>query len=151
MKSLELAVSSFLIVASIGANAAPPVINISVGGEISPGVYGQVEFGNSAPPPLLYAEPKIILRDRRAHEREPIYLHVPPGHARKWAKHCREYDACDREVYFVKSAEYDPGYRRHKGHDHDNHQYRDDRGSDDRGRDENDRRGTDRGDRDSRD
>jgi hypothetical protein len=43
---------------------------------------------------------------------------VPPGHAKKWSKHCREYNACDREVYFVKSEEYEPGYRPHKSHDH---------------------------------
>src|SRR2546425_10235251 len=27
---------------------------------------------------------------------QPIYLHVPPGHAKHWRKHCHEYNACDR-------------------------------------------------------
>jgi hypothetical protein len=45
----------------------------------------------------------------------PIYLHVPPGHAKHWKKHCHEYHACGRPVYFVKSAEYAPGYHGHKG------------------------------------
>ncbi len=40
----------------------------------------------------------------------PIYMHVPPGHARNWSKHCHKYNACERPVYFVKSAEYEPGY-----------------------------------------
>jgi hypothetical protein len=43
----------------------------------------------------------------------PIYLHVPPGHARNWRKHCHEYNACNRPVYFVRSQEYDPEYQRH--------------------------------------
>jgi hypothetical protein len=38
-------------------------------------------------------------------------MHVPPGHARNWAKHCGKYGACNRPVYFVMSAEYEPGYR----------------------------------------
>jgi hypothetical protein len=50
---------------------------------------------------------------------EPIYLHVPPGHAKNWRKHCHEYHACGRPVYFVKSAEYEPGYQaEHHGHGH---------------------------------
>jgi hypothetical protein len=31
-----------------------------------------------------------------------MYLYVPPGHAKKWGKHCHKYDACGRQVYFVK-------------------------------------------------
>ena len=32
----------------------------------------------------------------------PLYLHVPPGHAKKWSQHCARYNACNRPVYFVK-------------------------------------------------
>ena len=59
---------------------------------------------------------------------EPIYLHVPPGHAKNWRKHCHEYNACNRPVYFVKSAEYEPGYRpdhHDHGHYHDHDHDRD--------------------------
>jgi hypothetical protein len=38
-------------------------------------------------------------------------MHVPPGHARNWRKHCSRYQACGVPVYFVKSAEYEPGYQ----------------------------------------
>jgi hypothetical protein len=48
-------------------------------------------------------------------EREPIYLRVPPGHARHWAKHCREYNACGERVFFVQddwyNREYVPRYQ----------------------------------------
>ena len=88
--------------------------NVIIGGEIRPGVYGRVEFGNAPPPPLVYAQPVVIVRERRYYE--PIYVHAPPGHTKHWSKHCHKYGACNRPVYFVKSVEYDPGYRPGKGH-----------------------------------
>ncbi|MEJ1962332.1 MAG: hypothetical protein WDO56_12625 [Gammaproteobacteria bacterium] len=35
---------------------------------------------------------------------------MPPEHAKNWKKYCGKWQACDRPVFFVKSAEYDPGY-----------------------------------------
>ena len=93
-------------VAHAGAN-----VNVIVGGEISPGVYGRVEIGSAPPPPVFYPQPVTIVRPPRAVVVEPIYLHVPPGHAKHWSRYCRRYDACGRPVYFVRSAEYEPGYR----------------------------------------
>lgn len=87
--------------------------NVVISGEIQPGVYGHVQIGN-APPPVVYAQPIVVVRDRRY--TQPIYLHVPPGHAKKWGKHCHQYNACYRPVYFVKSVEYEPNYRHGKGH-----------------------------------
>lgn len=84
-------------------------IRVSVSGEIAPGVYGRVDIGNGPRPPLVSPTPVVVVRQARAPG--PVYLHVPPGHARNWAKHCKKYDACSRPVYFVKSAEYDPGYK----------------------------------------
>ena len=62
---------------------------------------------------------------------QPIYLHVPPGHAKKWHKHCHKYHACDQPVFFVQDVwyneEYVPRYReihgkgkykKEKGHKH---------------------------------
>ena len=95
------------------SNAHAQYANVVIGGEIRPGVYGRVEIGNTPPPPLLYAQPVVIVRDRRYVE--PVYLHVPPGHAKKWDKHCHKYNACYRPVYFVKSVEYDPDYGKGKG------------------------------------
>jgi hypothetical protein len=34
------------------------------------------------------------------------YQQVPPGHARNWRKHCREYNACGERVYFVQNDWY---------------------------------------------
>ena len=34
--------------------------------------------------------------------RSPIYLYVPPGHAKNWGKHCARYNACSQPVYFVQ-------------------------------------------------
>ena len=98
-----------LLLGSLSAHGQS-FINLSVGGEIAPGTYGQVQLGNAPPPAVVYAQPTVIVRQPANVRVEPIYLHVPPGHAKKWAKHCHEYNACNRPVYFVKSAEYDPGY-----------------------------------------
>jgi len=99
--------------------AAQPTIHVSVGGQVSPGVYGRVDFGNAPPPPVLYPQPVVIVPPRTVVVQQPLYLHVPPGHAKNWRRHCYRYNACGRQVYFVRSAEYEPGYRRgHGDHDH---------------------------------
>ena len=124
------------------AQAQNVSISATITGEIVPGVYGHVVLGNRPPPPVVYAQPvvavPVVVAERMP--MEPIYLHVPPGHARNWRKHCHEYNACNRPVYFVRSAEYEPGYRpdrgeRDHGHhgDHGNHGHGDeDRGDRDR-------------------
>ncbi len=85
-------------------HAADLNVGVTISGQIQPGVYGRVDIGNT-PPPLVYAQPMIIAPSRGRHD--PIYLNVPPGHARKWAKHCAAYDACGRPVYFVRTSEYE--------------------------------------------
>ena len=87
--------------------------NVIISGEVRPGVYGRVQIGNAPPPVLVYPQPVVIVREPRPVQ--PVYLHVPPGHAKKWSKHCHKYNACNRPVYFVKSREYDPDYRSDKG------------------------------------
>ena len=85
---------------------------------MAPGVYGRVEIGGAPPPPVYYPRPVVIVRPApRVVVEEPIYLHVPPGHARNWSRHCRAYGACGRPVYFVRSREYEPGYRRDRRED----------------------------------
>ena len=104
-----------LAVAVSGASVAhAQYANVVITGEVQPGVYGRFEFGNAPPPPVVYAQPVVIVRDRRY--TQPVYLHVPPGHAKKWDKHCHRYNACYRPVYFVRSVEYEPGYSKGKGH-----------------------------------
>jgi hypothetical protein len=143
MKLFQATALTCLMLGSLSAHAGTPIINFSVGGEISPGVYGQVQFGNGPPPPVVNAQPMIIAPPPPNVVVRPLYLHVPPGHAKHWAKHCREYNACGRPVYFVKSAEYEPGYRARKEMRHRNEGRRDER----RGRDE--ERGYERRDRDN--
>lgn len=144
MKTLLAAFFTIFSLTSLSAHAGTAIINLSVGGEISPGVYGQVQFGNAPPPQVLYAQPMMIVRQPRDVVVEPMYLHVPPGYSRHWARHCREYNACNRPVYFVKSGRYQPDYR------NDRHEDRGDRGDHgdrgDRGHGRGDR-GHDRGDR----
>ncbi len=141
---------AFLPVLAYVAVATPAgAQNVSVGvtitGEVVPGVYGQVVLGNRPPPPLLYAQPVVAVPVVVAQPVavEPIYLHVPPGHAKHWRKHCHEYHACDRPVFFVRSAEYEPGFNMERwreesehgrhgehehGHGHGNHGEHGDRG-----------------------
>lgn len=106
--------------AAAGGAAAQTSVNVSVGGVIAPGVYGRVDISNGPPPPVVYPQPVIIAPPPVAvlQQRAPIYLAVPPGHAKHWAKHCAKYGACNQPVYFVRTAEYEPGYRG-KGHRHD--------------------------------
>jgi hypothetical protein len=111
MKVFQAAAFVSLMLGSIAAHAETPIIDLSNGGEISPGVYGQVQFGNRPPPPVLYPQSTIVIHQPPGGVLEPLYLHVPPGHARYWSKYCKKYDACKRPVYFVKSAEYAPGYQ----------------------------------------
>jgi hypothetical protein len=100
---------------ALGATAAYADVDLGVAihGEIAPGVYGRVDLGGRPAPALVYAKP-VIIEQPPSHVvvGEPLYLHVPPEHARAWRLHCHEYHACNRQVYFVKSREYDPEYIR---------------------------------------
>lgn len=83
------------------AAAADVGVSINVG---QPGFYGQIDIGNVSRPQVLYAQPVWV--QRRPVEIEPIYLRVPPGHEKKWSKHCARYNACGRPVYFVRDDWY---------------------------------------------
>ena len=107
MTRRRIAVASLLLGWSAVPLAADAAVNVIVEGQVAPGVYGRVEIGKGSPPPaVVYPEPKVIVAP--ATPVQPIYLHVPPGHAKNWKKHCKKYDACGQPVYFVKSAEYEP-------------------------------------------
>ena len=108
------------------AQAQNVSVNAVISGQVVPGVYGQVALGNGPPPPVVYQQPMIVQPAPVVYGAppvEPIYLHVPPGHAKNWRKHCHEYHACNRPVYFVRSEEYEPGFDRDRwdrehGHGH---------------------------------
>ncbi|MEP6885299.1 MAG: hypothetical protein ABJC66_11165 [Gammaproteobacteria bacterium] len=122
---------TLILVAALVAVAAPAMAG-DVGVAISinqPGFYGQINIGDvPQPPQLIYTQPLIIQRDA-TYAVEPIYLHVPPGHEKHWAKHCAQYNACGRPVYFVRddwyTREYAPRHqprrddkRDDEGHEH---------------------------------
>lgn len=104
-------VSVALALGAAAAGAADVRVGVSVSGEVAPGVYGRVDISNRPTPPLVYPQPMIIVRQPHTAAMSPIYMHVPPGHANNWSKHCKRYNACNQPVYFVKSAEYEPGYK----------------------------------------
>ena len=107
-------------VGAAGAVQAAPNVNVSIDGRMAPGVYGRIEIGNAPPPVLVYPQPVVIYEPVRPVQAAPIYLNVPPGHAKNWSKHCRRYNACGQPVYFVRTAEYEPGYRDYREQEHDN-------------------------------
>ncbi len=102
-------------VAATGAQAQS--VSLSIAGQISPGVYGRVDIGN-VPPPVVYAQPVIIAPPPPSVVvPAPVYMHVPPGQAKKWGQYCGRYNACGVPVYFVRGPEYGPGGDRPGGHE----------------------------------
>ena len=99
-----------LAASALPAFAADVGVSVSVG---QPGFYGRIDIGNAPRPVLIYPQPVIIQKVYVAQPPPPLYLHVPPGHAQKWSKHCHKYDACSRPVYFVKDDWYNNVYVPH--------------------------------------
>ncbi len=134
-KRLLLAISVMAMANS--AYAADVGVSISIG---QPGFYGRLDIGDYPyPQPYLINPAPIIVHRPAMVVYEPIYLHVPPGHAKRWSRYCGRYDACDRPVYFVRDRWYNdvfiPQYReRHGYHDGDQDRgYNRDRGDKGRG------------------
>lgn len=112
MRTAISSLSMLLIALGLpAAQAADVNVRVIVSGEVQPGVYGRVDFGNAPPLPVFYERPVVIVKRAAPEPVAPIYLHVPPGHAKNWSKHCHRYGACNRPVLFVRSAEYEPGYK----------------------------------------
>jgi hypothetical protein len=124
--------ATLLGLSTVPTFAADVGVSISVG---QPGFYGQIEIGNIPRPPVVFAQPVVIARTPEYVSTQPIYFHVPPGHEKHWGKHCAEYHACGRPVYFVRddwyNNEYVPRYRPHddedgdQGHGHGNGHHKD--------------------------
>ena len=89
------------------ASATDVGVSVQVG---QPGFYGRIDIGNAPRPMLVYPEPILVQPARIAVVRQPIYLHVPPGQAKNWSKHCYKYAACDQPVYFVQDRWYEDVY-----------------------------------------
>ena len=94
------------------ALVAAPAFAVDLGISISlgePGFYGRINIGD-AKPDVIYTRPVIVYREHPRNDVEPIYLHVPPGYEKHWRKHCHEYNACGRPVYFVRDSWYQKIY-----------------------------------------
>jgi len=133
----------------------PARAEVGVSIEISqPGVAGRIDIGRFPTPQVVLPRP-VLIRPVPPPPRaaaplpppEPVYLWVPPGHQRNWARHCERYNACGVPVYFVRDDWYHrdgPG----RGGDHRRHERdRDHEDGRDGGRDRGGDRGGDRDDR----
>jgi hypothetical protein len=107
MRIVQVAILVVLLLQLYPVDAANAETRVIISSDVRPGIYGRVDIGGAPPPLLVYPEPVIVVRQPQSVQVQPIYLHVPPGHAKHWSKHCREYNACGLPVYFVKSAEYE--------------------------------------------
>ena len=118
MKHLLSALAVMVAVIAVPAIAADVGVSVQVG---EPGFYGRVEIGSFPQPQVIYPRPVVIQRVYVGLVGPPIYLRVPPGHAKKWAKHCHKYNACGQPVYFVQDRWYNdvyvPRYRESHGWD----------------------------------
>src|SRR5579862_8692309 len=115
--------------------AAPAIADVGVSVSVGqPGFFGEINIGEvPQPPALIYTQPVVIHRDP-AFNGPPLYLHVPPGHERHWERHCAEYHACNRPVFFVRddwyNREYVPRHEHHEDRDRDHRDRDHDRGHD---------------------
>lgn len=88
---------------ALALHSAASAADVGVSVNISePGFYGRIDIGRVPAPVLIYPQPVIIEQRPINVVRPPIYLRVPPGHEKKWDKHCSRYNACGQPVYFVQ-------------------------------------------------
>ncbi len=102
----KLLITLGMALAAVAAQAADVGVSVSVG---QPGFYGRIDVGRFPAPAVIYAEPVMV--QRVYGPPPPVYLRVPPGHYRHWARHCGRYGACGRPVYFVREDWYARHYQ----------------------------------------
>jgi hypothetical protein len=116
------AASIAAITTMAAASSMPALAGVTVHGGVDvtinqPGVYGRVVLGGGLPPPVLFPQPVIAVPVAVAvHAPPPLYLYVPPGHAKHWHQHCHRYGACNQRVYFVRESWVHERYERAHGH-----------------------------------
>jgi hypothetical protein len=115
MKRLLLSLA--LAAASLPSLATDIGVSIGIS---QPGVYGRIDIGRvGVQPVLVYPQPVVISAPSVHVVQQPLYMWVPPGHAKNWRKHCGAYNACGRQVYFVQDGWYQQHYAHAgKGHGH---------------------------------
>ncbi|TJY61023.1 hypothetical protein E4T66_10320 [Sinimarinibacterium sp. CAU 1509] len=137
-KNLNLAIGAVMALGAFSAPSLAADVGVSINAG-QPGFYGVIDLGDAPRPRVYYSQPVIVEHERV--RQEPIYLHVRPGESRHWNRHCHEYNACDRRVYFVNHDWYDQVYVSHyrqrhqdergdgrRDHGDGDHHERDDRG-----------------------
>lgn len=123
-KLLVLAFAGF----AVGA-LAPAMAQTNVGvsvGISQPGMYGRIDIGNYPQPQVVYPQPMVIMQSPMAMQQRPVYLYVPPGHQKHWAKHCHSYNACGQPVYFVQESWVRERYEERRGYEGRGREERDD-------------------------
>jgi len=105
----RIAIWLLATLSAIPAFAADVGISIEVG---QPGFYGRIDIGDFPKPSLVFAQP-VVIAPVVGVVRQPVYLHVPPGHAKDWGKHCHKYNACGERVFFVRDTWYNDVYVPH--------------------------------------
>jgi hypothetical protein len=120
MKRILFAVMITLVATS--AYAADVGVSVSVG---QPGFYGRIDIGGFPQPEVIYARP-VVVRPAPVVFTQPVYMRVPPGHAKNWSRYCDRYNACGHPVYFVRDRWYKEVYvpqhhARVERHGNDNH------------------------------
>ena len=105
MKRFLIAAAVAVVTVTAPALATDVDISINIG---QPGFYGPIDIGGYPPPQVIYRQPRVI--EWVPMDRPPIYLRVPPGHAKHWSKNCRKYNACGERVYFVQDRWYNREY-----------------------------------------
>ncbi|MBI3346492.1 MAG: hypothetical protein HY020_04690 [Burkholderiales bacterium] len=105
MKKIAFALTALLLAGAAGATDVG--VSVQIG---QPGFYGRIDIGQTAPPPVMMREPVWV--ERRPVRVEPVYMRVPQGHQKNWAKHCAKYNACGVPVYFVREDWYQERYER---------------------------------------
>ncbi|MDA8125823.1 MAG: hypothetical protein M0009_11635 [Deltaproteobacteria bacterium] len=113
-------IALMLMASTSTAKAADVGVSVSIG---QPGFYGRIDIGDFPRPQIIHPRPIVVRPPRGRAVAEPIYLRVPPGHAKNWRKYCDRYDACGRPVLFVQDRWYNdvyaPRYRERQDRDDD--------------------------------
>ncbi len=107
----QLLFAVMIVLFAVCAQAADVGVSVSVA---QPGFYGRIDIGSFPQPEIIYARPVMVHPAPVGVVYQPVYMHVPPGHAKHWSKHCSKYNACGHPVYFVKDRWYNDVYVPHQ-------------------------------------
>jgi hypothetical protein len=111
MSKAMCTLAAAILVATPIARAADVGVSIAIS---QPGVYGRIDIGRFPQPAVIVPQPVIIAPPLPGVVVQPVYMWVPPGHQKKWTKHCSRYNACGVPVLFVRDDWYEKNVR-HSG------------------------------------